>query len=98
MTTFTAWKFDTPDGADKEVATLQRAQADRLVKIVDHAVISWPEGTDEPTLHHTHDDQRRGTGWGALWGLLVGGLFFVPVVGVAVGAAAGAISKAVASL
>ena len=78
MTTFTAWKFDTADGAQKAVTALKGAQGDGLVKIVDHAVISWPEGADKPEMHHSHDDKLRGTGWGAFWGLLFGGLFFVP--------------------
>jgi len=98
MTAFTAWKFDTPDGAQHAVTTLQRAQAEKLVKIVDHAVISWPEGASKPSMHHSHEDQWRGTGWGAFWGLLFGGLFFVPLLGVAAGAAAGAISKAVGAV
>lgn len=98
MTTFTAWKFDTADGAQKAVTALRGAQSDGLVKIVDHAVISWPEGADKPSMHHAHEDQWRGTGWGAFWGLLFGGLFFVPLLGVAVGAAAGAVSKAVAAV
>jgi len=95
MTTFTAWKFETPDGAQKAVTALKGAQGDGLVKIVDHAVISWPVSADKPEMHHSHDDKLRGTGWGAFWGLLFGGLFFVPLLGVAVGAAAGAITKAV---
>ena len=66
------------------------AQSDGLVKIVDHAVVSWPEGAEKPEVHHSHDDKVRGTGWGAFWGLLFGGLFFVPLLGAAVGAAAGA--------
>jgi len=98
MTTFTAWKFETADGAQKAVTALKGAQGDGLVKIVDHAVISWPEGADKPEMHHSHDDKLRGTGWGAFWGLLFGGIFFVPLLGVAVGAAAGAITKAVSAV
>jgi len=98
MTTFTAWKFETADGAEKAVAALKGAQADGLVKIVDHAVISWPEGGARPEMHHSNEDKWRGTGWGAFWGLLFGGLFFVPLLGVAVGAAAGAITKAVSAV
>lgn len=36
----------------------------------------------------------RGAGWGALWGILIGSLFLVPVIGGVAGAALGAISKA----
>jgi uncharacterized membrane protein len=98
MTTFTAWKFETVDGAQKAAEALQAAASDHLVKIVDHAVITWPEGASKPDMHHSHDDKWRGTGWGAFWGILFGGLFFVPLLGAAVGAAAGAISKAVAAV
>jgi uncharacterized membrane protein len=98
MTTFTAWKFDTADGALKAVTALKGAQGDGLVKIVDHAVVSWPEGAEKPEAHHSHDDKVRGTGWGAFWGLLFGSIFFVPLLGVAVGAAAGAAAKAVAAV
>lgn len=98
MTTFTAWKFETVDGAQKAASALAHAQGDSLVKIVDHAVISWPEGDPRPEMHHSRDDKLRGTGWGAFWGLLFGGLFFVPLLGAAVGAAAGAITKAVSAV
>src|SRR3954462_2539169 len=98
MTTFTAWKFDTADGAQKAAEALQGAASDHLVKIVDHAVITWPDGAAKPDMHHSHDDKRRGTGWGAFWGVLFGGLFFIPLIGAAVGAAAGAISKSMAAV
>lgn len=98
MTTFTAWKFDTADGAQKAAEALQGASRDRLVKIVDHAVISWPDGAAKPDMHHSHEDKWRGTGWGAFWGVLFGGLFFVPLLGAAVGAAAGAITKAMSAV
>ena len=94
MTTFTVWKFDTPEGADRASALLQDAEADGLVKILDHAVVSWPVGASHPDTRHSHDAEWRASGWGALWGLLAGSLFFVPVVGGVVGAAIGAISKA----
>jgi uncharacterized membrane protein len=41
-----------------------------------------------------HEETWHGTGWGAFWGLLIGALFFVPVIGGVAGAAIGAISKA----
>ena len=98
MTTFTAWKFDTATGAARAADTLREAQRDGLVRVVDHAAISWPDGATKPSMHHTRDDALRGTGWGAFWGLLFGGLFFVPLLGAAVGAAAGALSKTVAAV
>ncbi|AEE44728.1 DUF1269 domain-containing protein [Cellulomonas fimi] len=98
MTTFTAWKFDTPDGARAAETALKAASSDGLVTILDHAVVEWRDGEPKPDLHHGHEDKWRGTGWGAFWGLLFGGLFFVPLLGAAAGAAVGAISKAVAAV
>lgn len=94
MTAFTVWKFDDPGGADHAAAILKDAQSDRLVKILDHAVVSWPRGASKPTTEQSHEEKWRGTGWGAFWGLLLGSLFLVPVIGGVAGAAIGAISKA----
>jgi len=94
MTTFTVWKFEDPDGADRAAAVLKDAAAERLVKIDDHAVVRWPADAAQPTIEHGHDETKHGAAWGALWGLAIGTLFMVPVVGGAAGAAIGAISKA----
>ena len=91
---FTVWMFDDPDGASAAAATLEGAQPERLVKVVDHAVVTWPVGADRPTTKHGRDDLRCGAGWGALWGLLAGALFAVPVIAGLAGAAIGAISRA----
>ena len=93
MTAFTVWKFDNPDGADHAALILKNAEEDRLVTILDHAVVSWPVGADKPTTHHSHDDPKRGAAWGALWGILTGALFAVPIVGGVAGAALGALAK-----
>lgn len=94
MTTFTVWKFDSPGGAERAARTLKGAASEGLVKVVDHAVVSWPVGASRPSTDQGHEDTWRGSGWGAFWGLLVGSLFFVPVIGGVAGAAIGAISKA----
>lgn len=93
MTAFTVWKFEDPQGADHASSLLKDAAHDGLVRIMDHAVVSWPVGAQRPTTKHGHDDTRRGAGWGVLWGLLFGMLFAVPVVGAAAGAAGGAYAK-----
>jgi uncharacterized membrane protein len=98
MTTFTVWKFDTPDGAGHAASLLKRAEDDRLVQVLDHAVVSWPQGEESPTVTHGHDDTARGAGWGSLWGLLLGAVFAVPVLGLAAGGAIGALSKTTAKL
>lgn len=94
MATFTVWKFDSPEGADAASRILHDSASEHAVKIVDTAVVSWPEGAAKPTTRHGHQDEWRGTGWGAFWGLLLGSLFLVPVLGAAAGAAIGASTKA----
>ena len=94
MTAFTVWKFEDPEGAQRAASVLKDAEDDGLVKIVDHAVMTWPSGADKPETHHKHDDPKRGAAWGALWGVLTGALFMVPVIGGVVGVAIGALAKA----
>jgi uncharacterized membrane protein len=51
-------------------------------------------GEPHPSTSQGHQEKWHGAGWGAFWGLLIGTLFFVPVVGGLAGAAIGALSKA----
>src|SRR4029453_4441360 len=94
MTTFTVWEFDGPGGAERMMKVLQESEADGLVKVDDHAVVSWPLGATQPNTKHGHDETWKGAGWGGVWGLVIGALFFMPVIGGLAGAAIGAISKA----
>jgi uncharacterized membrane protein len=98
MTAFTVWKFDTPEGAAHAAALLEQAERESLVKIIDHAVATWPPGADHPTTHQGHDDTWRGAGWGAMWGLLVGAMVTIPVLGLAAGAGLGALANATEKL
>jgi uncharacterized membrane protein len=93
MTTFTVWKFEDPEGAAHAATLLKNAQEDGLVTIVDHAVMTWPEGSEKPETHHAHDNPKRGAAWGALWGVLGGALFTIPVIGGVAGLAIGALAK-----
>jgi len=93
MTAFTVWKFDGPDGAEHAASVLKECERKGWIKVLDHAVVSWPEGEPQPRTKQSHDENWRGTGWGAFWGVLAGSLFLVPVVGGVAGAAIGAYSK-----
>ncbi|WP_395693680.1 DUF1269 domain-containing protein [Nocardioides sp.] len=94
MTTFTVWKFETADGAAHAEGQLTAAASEGLVKILDHATLSWPQGAEKPELHHQHSSAKKGAAWGALWGVLGGALFMIPVAGLALGAGIGALAKA----
>lgn len=67
MTTFSVWKFDDPDAAEHAGEMLKDAAADGLVKIDDHAVVSWPVGASQPNTKHGHEETWRGAGWAGFW-------------------------------
>lgn len=93
MTTFTAWKFETVEGAETATGILREASGEGLIKIEDYAVIEWTPGDDRPEVKYEHRDDWRASGWGALLGALVGILFFLPLIGAAAGAAIGLLAK-----
>ena len=98
MATLTVWKFDTEDGADRAVATLERLSKQELIAVEDAAVVSWHRGKKSPKTRQIHSLTGAGALGGAFWGMLFGLLFFVPILGMAVGAAAGAIGGALADV
>ena len=93
MTTFTVWRFEDPEGAARAAKALKAEEREGRVTVVDHAVMTWPEGADRPKTKHHVDDSKRGAAWGAFWGVLTGALFLVPVAGAVAGAAIGALAK-----
>lgn len=93
MTTFTAWKFDTADAADRAAETLRQAWSERLVKVEDYAVVEWPVGADQPKVKYENRDEWRAAGWGALIGAVIGSLLLLPTIGAAAGAAVNLLRK-----
>jgi uncharacterized membrane protein len=98
MTTLTALKFDTPDGADRMSGLLQELQRQQLITIHDAAVVTWPAGKKQPKTRQLHNMAGVGALQGAFWGMLFGLLFFVPFLGLAVGAGMGALMGAFADV
>jgi uncharacterized membrane protein len=92
MGTLSVWRFDTAEGADQAVATLEDLSKQQLITISDAAIVSWKDGARRPKTHQLHNLTGAGALGGAFWGLLFGLLFFVPLLGLAIGAAAGALS------
>src|SRR6476659_127952 len=91
MATLTAWKFDTPQGADEALNKLEKLSRDFLINLHDAAVVSWEVGKKKPKTHEMHDSTKSGALGGAFWGMLFGLIFFVPFLGAAIGAASGAL-------
>jgi uncharacterized membrane protein len=92
MATLTAWKFDTPDGADQAESILVALSKQELIKLYDAATVSWEPGKKKPKTRQLRSLAGAGALGGSFWGLLFGILFFVPILGMAVGAAAGALA------
>lgn len=92
MATLTAFKFDTPTGADETLMKLQQLQSQGLITVQDAAIVRWPEGAKKPKTEQLHNMSGAGALSGAFWGFLFGLIFFVPFFGLAIGAAMGALA------
>lgn len=91
MSTLSVWRFETPDGAEKAVITLEHLAKQQLITVSDAATVSWREGAKKPKTRQLQDLAGAGALGGAFWGMLFGLLFLVPLLGAAIGAAAGAL-------
>ena len=92
MATLTVWKFPDAAGADRAEATLEQLQKEELIHIHDAATVSWPDGAKKPKTRQLNNLTGAGALGGSFWGLLVGLIFFVPLLGMAIGAAMGALT------
>src|SRR5262245_39142683 len=92
MATLSVLEFNNADGADQALRILQRLQQQQLIKLVDAAVVTWPQDSKGPKTKQMFSTARTGALGGAFWGFLIGLIFFLPLLGLAVGAATGAIS------
>jgi uncharacterized membrane protein len=98
MASLTAWKFDTPYGAEAALDKLRGLADQQLIVVQDAAVVSWETGKRKPKTHQMHDTKSAGALGGAFWGLLFGLIFFVPFLGLAIGAASGALFGSMADV
>jgi len=92
MSTLSVWRFDTPNGAENAVSTLEGLSKQQLITVHDAATVSWAVGAKKPKTRQLHDLAGAGALGGAFWGMLFGLLFLVPLLGAAIGAAAGALA------
>lgn len=98
MGTLSVWRFESAEGADEAVVTLEGLAKQQLITIFDAATVSWAEGAKRPKTRQLHNLAGAGALGGAFWGLLFGLLFFVPLLGMAIGAATGALSGALTNV
>jgi uncharacterized membrane protein len=98
VATLSVWKFQTPTGAEEALAKLEELQRAELIRILDGAVVSWPVNKKRPKTTQLHSTTGVGALGGSFWGLLLGLIFFVPLVGAAVGAGLGALAGSLADV
>ncbi|HSQ27955.1 MAG TPA: DUF1269 domain-containing protein [Anaerolineales bacterium] len=92
MSTLTVFKFSNPDGANQMLSKVGDLQKAQLIKVLDAAVVTWPEGKKAPKTKQAVNLPGIAALDGAFWGMLFGLIFFVPFFGMAIGAAIGALS------
>ena len=90
MATMTVVKFETPEGADQALNTIEELQRQNIITLLDAAVVSWPKGEKKPKTRQHSSPAKAGALSGTFWGMLFGLIFFVPLLGAAIGAAIGA--------
>jgi len=98
MATLTVWRFDSPQGADMALDTLADLQKRELIHVHDAATVSWYPDRKKPTTHQANSLVGGGALGGGFWGLLLGLIFFVPLLGAAIGAAFGALGGAMSDV
>ncbi len=94
MATLTVLEFENVDGAGEALEKIRTLQKLHIIKIVDVAIVTWPEGRKSPKTKQLVSMTGVGAFQGAFWGMLFGLIFLVPFFGMAFGAAMGAISGA----
>jgi uncharacterized membrane protein len=90
MATLSVLKFNDPYGADRVLSALEGMHERQMITLEDAAVVSWPLGTNKPKTHELVRTTAVGVWSGGMWGLVLGFIFFVPLLGAAIGAAMGA--------
>ena len=98
MATLSVWRFDSPQGAAMALDTLTDLQKQELIQVHDAATVSWYDGDKKPKTHQANNLTGGGALGGGFWGLLLGLIFFVPLLGAAVGAAFGALGGAMSDV
>ncbi|MCO5222770.1 MAG: DUF1269 domain-containing protein [Thermomicrobiales bacterium] len=90
-TSLTAWKFDTVGAAKQAENALIDLSNMGQIEIEDAAVIEWESGKKKPKTRHLTHPNWKSAGYGGLLGLVLGLIFFTPLLGVAIGAGVGAL-------
>lgn len=85
--------FDNEEKAEEVRKKVLEMQKEYLIEVED-AVIATRDPNGKINLHQMTNTTAQGAMGGALWGMLIGWIFLMPVVGAALGAAGGALGGA----
>ncbi len=85
--------FDNEAKAEEVRQKILDMQKEYLIQ-VDDAVIATRDANGKINLHQLNNTTAQGALGGAFWGMLIGWIFLMPVVGAALGAAGGALGGA----
>ena len=90
MSDLIAVAYDDEYKAEEVRLTLAKLQKEHLIELEDAAVVIKKDD-GKVQLKQAINLTAAGAASGSFWGLLIGTLFWAPLVGVAVGAASGAL-------
>jgi uncharacterized membrane protein len=91
MATMSALRFEDPQGAERMLETLARLQREGLITVLDAAIVHRKEN-GKVKVKQANDLVGAGALGGAFWGMLIGLLFLMPWMGLAVGSITGALA------
>ena len=91
MSELIVFAFKTPDGAQEMAKELKTLQKQQLITLEDAAIVVRKED-GKAKVKQANNLVGVGALGGAFWGLLIGMIFFMPWLGLAVGAVTGALA------
>src|SRR6516225_935534 len=97
MSTLSVLSFQNENDANKVLDELKKLRDQNLIKVEDAAIVTR-DHDGKPKIKQAHTLVGAGALGGAFWGLLLGMLFFIPFIGMAVGAGMGALGAKMADL
>ncbi|MGB5770909.1 MAG: DUF1269 domain-containing protein [Crocosphaera sp.] len=97
MSELIAIAYDSEFKAEEVRLTLAKLQKEHLIELEDAAIVVKND-QGKVKLNQAINLTAAGAASGSFWGLLIGTLFFAPLVGAAVGAASGALSGALSDI
>lgn len=98
MASLSVWKFEQADQAEQALDKLRGLQNQHLVQVGDAAVITWPRESKGPKVRQAVNTTGMGALGGGFWGMLIGFIFLMPLLGAAIGAITGAIGGALTDI